>query len=85
MDVLSTCTYVHHMSTWCPQNPKRASDPLELESQVAVNSPAWVLGINSGLFPEHQVLLTTKATLVPRTPYSSVSFVWFPGIGGSHL
>lgn len=35
---LPACLYMYHMSTCCTQRSARASEPLELELQMAVNS-----------------------------------------------
>lgn len=64
MDVLSTCIYVHHMSTWCPQNPKRASDPLELELADSCEPPG-------GAGNETQVLCESSDYCPPPRHLSS--------------
>jgi hypothetical protein len=48
-----------------PRGQKRASDPLELELQVDVSCPMWVLGTNSGPLKEQQALPTAEPSLQP--------------------
>lgn len=66
LSFLPTCTYVHHMCTWCLWGSEEVSDPLEMEFTDGGKLPCGCWEPSYGPLQEPQVFLSAGPSLQPH-------------------